>query len=236
MKLLALCLFVLYSAILPTKTKTVFDYISTVNAEWFNPAFSVNPFQKENIDYTLSEQEIVRLHLKSVEELLQSRSILSFSASQLQSRKRNLALLNSYWRTGSFPKNITHTRRIPIFVDDYNVPCAVGYLMLCAGYSDFVEQTRNESNNIYIRQIRSVIFTKFQKESGFTIDELALIQPTYYPEYHGEHLNFKRIALPDVIVTAFATDTVHGLLYAAGSFTAIENSAMNNLAVFNGTT
>jgi len=229
MKLCIAFLLALCATFLPVKATSVFDHVSRVNSEWKNPVFSVDAFRNERSDDALAERRLVQLHLQSVIRLLKTRSITGLSANQLQARANNIALLAGYAEAGSFPRNITHRGRIPVFVDDRNVPCAVGYLMLLAGYTDFVGETRTNVNNIYIRQIKSDVFTKFHAESGLTLDELALIQPGY-----GEHIEFTKVAPPEVIVKAFARDSTRGLLYAYGAFTNINGVATNNLAVFNG--
>ncbi|MBK9249307.1 MAG: T9SS type A sorting domain-containing protein [Ignavibacteria bacterium] len=229
MKLCTAFLLALCATLLPVKATSIFDHVSRVNSEWNNPVFSVDAFRNERSNDTLSERRLVQLHLQSVIRLLKTRSITGLSANQLQARANNIALLVGYAEAGSFPRNITHRGRIPVFVDDRNVPCAVGYLMLLAGYTDFVGETRTNVNNIYIRQIKSDVFTKFHAESGLTLDELALIQPWY-----GEHIEFTKVAPPEVIVKVFTRDSTRGLLYAYGAFTNINGVAMNNLAVFNG--
>jgi len=235
MKLCTAFLLALCATFLPVKATSVFDHVSRVNSEWNNPVFSVDAFRNERCDDALSERRLVQLHLQSVIRLLQSRSITGLSANQLQARVNNIALLVGYAEAGSFPRNITHRGRIPVFVDDRNVPCAVGYLMLLAGYTDFVGETRTNVNNIYIRQIKSDVFTKFHAESGLTLDELALIQPTY--KDYNDYIAIVSIDREnDIQVAAFATDESRGLMYAYGKFSAINGILMNNLAVFNGTT
>lgn len=231
MKLCTAFLLALCATFLPVKAISVFDHVSRVNSEWNNPVFSVDAFRNQRCDDALSERRLVQLHLQSVIHLLQSRSITGLSANQLQARANNIALLAGYAEAGSFPRNITHRGRIPVFVDDRNVPCAVGYLMLQSGYTDFVGETRTNVNNIYIRQIKSDVFTKFHAESGLTLDELALIQPGY-----GEYIEFEQIAPPEVIVNVFTSDTTRGLLYAYGTLGKFNSEELHNLATFNGLT
>lgn len=229
MKLCTAFLLALCATFLPVKAISVFDHVSRVNSEWNNPVFSVDAFRNQRCDDALSERRLVQLHLQSVIRLLKERSITGLSANQLQARANNIALLAGYAEAGSFPRNITHRGRIPVFVDDRNVPCAVGYLMLLAGYTDFVGETRTNVNNIYIRQIKSDVFTKFHAESGLTLDELALIQPCY-----GEYLKISSLPSPDFATKILATDTLRGMMYAFG--VSITDATVNKLAVFNGVT
>lgn len=231
MKLCTAFLLALCATFLPVKATSVFDHVSRVNSEWNNPVFSVDAFRNERSDDALSERRLVQLHLQSVVRLLKERSVTGLSANQLQARANNIALLAGYAEAGSFPRNITHRGRIPVFVDDRNVPCAVGYLMLQSGYTDFVGETRTNVNNIYIRQIKSDVFTKFHAESGLTLDELALIQPCYGNE---GSLIINSLPSPDFATKILATDTLRGMMYAFG--VSIADASENKLAVFNGVT
>ncbi|MGZ3652295.1 MAG: hypothetical protein ACXVCS_14140 [Bdellovibrionota bacterium] len=125
------------------------------------------------------EQGRVQRRLELVETLLR-RQDPPQSAPLRQARARNLDRLKEYWRRGSFPKNTLHPGlRVPTFIDDQDVPCAVGYLLLQDGHEALAEKVRKESNDIYIDQIHDPEFLDWAAGSGLSLTELELIQPAY---------------------------------------------------------
>jgi len=124
------------------------------------------------------ERSRVQKRLELIEGMLRKESA---SSPRLQAaRLRNLDYLREYWMRGSFPKNIRHPGvRVPYFVDFENTPCAVGYLLLRSGKRELVDKVKNSSNHIYIDQIQDPEFLSWAENSGLSLTELELIQPTY---------------------------------------------------------
>ncbi len=68
---------------------------------------------------------------------------------------------------------------MPYFVDFENIPCAVGYLLLRSGKRELVKKVKHSSNNVYIDQTQDPEFLSWAAESGLSLTELELIQPSY---------------------------------------------------------
>lgn len=211
---------------------SIFNAVASINSEWKNPTFSLSNIKQEEVNFSaLSEQDKIKLHLQQVLNLLRSQTPANLTYAQKSNRDKNIALLAGYMQNGVFPRNITHKNRIPVFVDDRDVPCAVGYLMLKAGYNEFVATTRANSNNIYIKQINSDVFEQFKQESGFTLDELALIQPCYGGSYYKVDL----ILNSSTEIQSTVADTINNVLYVAGKLESLNKDGIKNLAKFDGT-
>ena len=156
---------------------------------------------------TFTEVEIIQLHLRLVEAELRSRPQSHLSAEQRQLRSRSLDVLHAYQTRGVFPKNLYHTERTPYFVDDFGTACAVGQLIIASGNGDLASKIRKENNNGYIHELADQYpsIGKWAAEHGFTLDELAWIQPCYCTAiYPGTvnvtcHGGFDGYFVPDAI-------------------------------------
>jgi len=209
---------------------SIFNAIKSINSEWNNPVFSNLDNKQVAINFSqLSESEKIKLHLAQVENILRKNIPSDLSDEQLSNRFRNLNILHKYSQNGTFPRNLTHKNRIPVFVDDRNIPCAVGYLMLKSGYNDFVSTTRTNSNNIYVKEIQSYMFEQFKSESGFTLDELALIQPGY-----EEYIVFDRLISKVNQIDYSIADDKNQNIYFFGELKGIEQDNIRNIAKFDG--
>lgn len=87
--------------------------------------------------------------------------------------------LREYRAAGQFPRNHRILGRVPTFIDPQGRPCAVGYLMQRSGNQALAAQIANDTNNIYIEQIKSGPALDWIKFSGLTQGECAHIQPSY---------------------------------------------------------
>jgi hypothetical protein len=166
------------------KQNSIYDQLVFVNATWKNQK-DVNPSLKDQAASPLTEQEIVRQHLQETELLLRSRKITSLTAQQQANRLRNLDVLHSYWQAGIFPKNTHHSNRQPYFIDDYNNYCAVGYLMKESGANAMARAIHESQNFSYLANIQHPDLINWAKNSGLSLDELALIQPGYGGEWQA---------------------------------------------------
>lgn len=95
-------------------------------------------------------------------------------------RARNLDLLRDYRRGRAFPR---HSRRRPepCFVDAAGRHCAVAHLMARSGEHTAVERIAGSQNHARVRAMDPAPLSDWQRRSGFTVAELARIQPTYTP-------------------------------------------------------
>ena len=130
-----------------------------------------------------NEQDWIRTHLQLVEQTLRNRSTEHLSTSQKVNRLAALDQLNNYWNSGAFPVNDEYNYRTPIFIDKYDNFCAVGYLVKATGHEDVSRMIAAKTNLAYVREMNYTELFAWANEYGFTVDELAWIQPNYttYP-------------------------------------------------------
>ncbi len=139
----------------------------------------------------------ITTHLTFVEQHLRARDTTTLSLTQRLRRTYALEILAQYRRRGQFPEGESPRGHLPTFIDRHGVRCAVGYL---------IEQTHSAAlpialdarfHNAYIWQIDDPDVAAWALATGFTSDELAMIQPAYPPrvadvaltlgsEYRGE--------------------------------------------------
>ena len=163
-------------SIIAQKSKTAFDQLVSVNEQWkYQP--DIDPELKTMSSQHLNEQQLIQFHLLEVEKLLQKRKNNPIATAE--NRKENLSTLHDYIKQGNFPKNTIHQNRQPYFIDDFNTYCAVGYLMKEHGGNDIAKDIQASQNYSYLYDIHHPRLMEWVKGSGFTLDELALIQPAY---------------------------------------------------------
>ena len=127
-----------------------------------------------------SENERIQMHLLLVSEILKGKDT-NFSGSVLKNRLDLLSALEDYAKQGLFPLNTRHQIRIPYFVDDFKTPCAVGKLLLETQQHLLVDQIVEENNYAYLLDMPYPEINKWADKYGFTLQELAWIQPAYPP-------------------------------------------------------
>ncbi len=119
------------------------------------------------------------VHLEDV------RTALGFRASTtpaLEERRAELlAYLDEYIAVGTTPKNEHLPWRTPVFIDDDGRVCAVGYLIERSAGRALAERIAHEQRYEYHEEIAADMpeVADWIAGSGFTLDELASIQPGY---------------------------------------------------------
>jgi len=136
------------------------------------------PEQKMNID---NEVKLLQTHLSLVEKKLREKETSNLTAQQKENRLECLDYLNEYWNKGEFPTNHYHSKRTPYFIDEYNIACAVGYLIQRTGNMELTKRIQRENNNGYLEELATLYpeIESWRKTFGFEINELAWIQPCY---------------------------------------------------------
>lgn len=157
---------------------SVYTRLSYVNSEWLNQADADPGLKKQGATF-MTEQQLIQLHLTETEKLLRSRDTKRLSPQLRANRTKNLDVLHSYTLAGKFPVNDEHMGRQPYFIDKFNTYCAVGYLMKESGGDDIAKDIERTQNSAYLKDIDHPRLMDWVKQSGLTIDELALIQPGY---------------------------------------------------------
>jgi hypothetical protein len=89
--------------------------------------------------------------------------------------------LREYRVAGRFPRNHRIFNQTPIFIDERNTPCAVGYLMQRSGHEALTLEIAKANNHVYIEKIKDGAALEWILLSGLTQEECAMIQPSYKP-------------------------------------------------------
>ncbi len=155
---------------------SLFDQLRAFNPYWEHysgrlvgiPAKSIH----NDVDY-------VRAHLAEVIGVLSDARIDHLTSNQLASRKELIVVLKDYAGQGRFPINYYREERIPVFIDEHDTYCAVGYLMQHTGHEAMARRIAAADNYAWVRDIDESGLAAWQLASGFSLGELKLIQGAY---------------------------------------------------------
>lgn len=161
------------------KQKTTYEKLCEVNACWQEQQ-DINTLTFPDYEHK-TEHSWISTHLQLVEQVLRARSTKHLTAQQKSNRLFALQQLNSYWQAGNFPVNNKYTIRTPIFIDEQDNFCAVGYLVKATGYEAISRTIAAKTNLAYVREMHYPQLEQWANDYGFTKDELAWIQPGYPP-------------------------------------------------------
>lgn len=135
-------------------------------------------YGKEPIAATSEHKRIVT-HLKYVRKKLLQRDVDHLSKRQRQLRDKNLKRLKTYIQSGEFPNNNAFANRRPTFIDGHGRICAVGYLVEQSLGRKVAEALNEKYQYEYVLEMESPTLRNWAAQNGFTIRELAMIQPAY---------------------------------------------------------
>ena len=116
-------------------------------------------------------------HLRAVERVLRRRDTSVMAPSLQRRRAEMLDRLADYTRRGAFPRNRSGRLLSPVFVDSDGRECAVAHLI--GSDVDLVAEISGSHNLATIRELPHPALGRWQRESGLSVGELALIQPQY---------------------------------------------------------
>ncbi|GAB5418593.1 MAG: hypothetical protein Crog4KO_03500 [Crocinitomicaceae bacterium] len=174
----------------------------------FNPNWQSyeNRVTSQNaIDFT-SDKEYIQTHLTHILEILRSNEVSTLTCNQLETRQTLIGVLEAYKNRGLFPMNYYRPERIPVFIDEHNTHCAVGYLLKETGYDHVAKRISEKNNYAWVIEIKDPALPTWQQFSGFTLEELKLIQGAYdyYPPMARTAPNKTEIPQkPDVVILDF---------------------------------
>ena len=163
------------------ETRTVYEQLCILNKEWGKNQIA-NPLLSTHAEFE-SHEDLIQAHLRLVIQTLRSTDVSHLSAEALKRRLDNLDRLRNYANASIFPQNLYHQELTPYFIDDFGTACAVGYLIVETGNESLAETVRRENNYAFISELNNKYpaLKDWADYNGFTIDELAWIQPMYCP-------------------------------------------------------
>ncbi|MEO8148636.1 MAG: hypothetical protein ABI723_13405 [Bacteroidia bacterium] len=155
---------------------TFYDQLCQFNFNWkkYKAQAPVGEARKFN-----SDKEYVQAHLTNVLGILRSNPVDQLNANQFNSRMHLIELLDEYRLAGNFPINYYVHERIPVFIDEHQTHCAVGYLLQQTGHEDMALRIASADNYAWLKDINDMEFPAWQQSSGFSLEELKLIQGAY---------------------------------------------------------
>ncbi len=159
----------------------------------------------------------IRTHLEYVFERLGETSSAGMTQKQLQRRVELLGHLADYLEAGRFPHNDGHpAARRPTFIDTTGAICAVGYLVEKTAGRAVAEQVAARHKYAFIPEIDDPVFLEWVDASGFTIQELAMIQPQYGPSESQVTTNKVNQVEPAYILGSFALAAAQATYWLGG--------------------
>lgn len=124
-----------------------------------------------------TEAQRMHAHLAHVRAWLASRPA---TRPELAARRAQLlGYLDEYIAAGITPLNLHLPWRNPVFVDDFGNVCAVGYLLERSEGRALVERIAAAHRYDYLEDLAMPEVQAWVAGSGFTLEELASIQPGY---------------------------------------------------------
>ena len=156
--------------------KSLYQQLCEFNYNWNNYANRAPNGDAVGFE---SDQDYVKTHLSYVLPILKSNPTNQFSAAQKRTRAYLIETLEKYRQAGVFPANHYREERTPIFIDENQTHCALGYLLKQTGFETVALEIAEEENYAWVKDIRHEAVPKLQVISGFTVEELKLIQGAY---------------------------------------------------------
>ena len=162
-------------------------------------------------DARTSSQVRVETHLHYIEERLRAVDTAHLTDGQRARRLARLEALHAYHGADGFPVNDDHPdARRPTFISDNGHVCAVGALLP----DDLVQALNRDHKYDYLRDIHEPALERWADDNGFTLDELAMIQPGYNRSPHQTYCDCRGLGLSPSDVALYRAQ-VEGRLSAA---------------------
>jgi len=207
----------------------VLKNLASVNAEWLKQSERDAILQSVSFQQPQSFNEWIAAHLMLVEQTLKARDVSKLSAAQKENRFKLLNELNGYWKAGVFPVNNYVAFTTPVFIDRKKTHCAVGYLMQQSGAEALAQKINTEQKFAYVHEIKVEGVKAWADANGFTLDELAWIQPGYPTTLPANSMEGGL----NGTVNAIAVHPQGLAVYAAGSFSKTTKGVnCNNIAAY----
>lgn len=126
------------------------------------------------------EREAIAAHLLRVETALRGVPTDHLDEERRAARMALLDELGAYREAGTFPRNQLVPGRVPVFVDDDGVHCAVGHLLHRTGQDEIVQSIRASRNLALLPDLLDEPGLEAWLDAhGLEAAEAAWIQPAY---------------------------------------------------------
>jgi hypothetical protein len=126
----------------------------------------------------------VRIHLEFVHRLLAERDVSHLPGELQSARANHLQALRAYIDAGIFPRNHRFPdQNRPCFIDRDGRVCAVGYLVEQSAGTETAEAINARYRDEFLWNMHLPELDRWIEESGLSLRELSMIQPTYDPEF-----------------------------------------------------
>ncbi len=206
--------------------KSFYEQLCEFNFNWKNYK-SIAPEGDARV--FKSDKEYIQAHLGCVLPILRSNPTLNLSSDELKSRAHLIDLLDEYRAKGKFPMNYYRNERIPVFIDEHQTHCAVGYLMQQTGYENLAQRIAAKDNYVWVKDIKDPEVIEWQKNSGLTIEELKLIQGAYFSYMPDAFTHPNRIEIPQKpeVILAFFDKNKHSKKQSVWLMGEGENGVLN---------
>lgn len=215
----------------PTSEAPLVDHLIEVNALWEDYDL------RYNIEHCISfknDVDRIQMHLLMVYKMFNKEEV-SISENLKKIRLNHLEVLRNYAIKKEFPINTGHSKRQPYFVDNFGTACAVGHLLLEDGQDKFVSKIKIDDNFAYLLEMKYPKLSNWAIENGFSVEELALIQPGYNPVGR----DFTEVGNNEGVdgkINKLLTSIDGELMYMCGAFDSVDGqTGYGNIAAWNGT-
>ncbi len=168
--------FVLLLLSVQGQAASLYDQLRAFNPYWAQHRKALEGIPQQHIR---SDVDYVRAHLAQVLNVLADAPTGHLTSDQRASRGELMEVLGNYAHQGRFPINHYRHERIPVFIDEHDTHCAVGYLMRHTGNEAMAQRIAAANNYAWVREINDPDLGAWQVASGFSLDELKLIQGAY---------------------------------------------------------
>lgn len=112
---------------------------------------------------------------------MRERDTSSWSRERREARGRTLDDLLAYAQAGVFPAGESESGFLPTFIDDRDRRCAVAHLIEKSAGMELAREINRDYRNAFVADMKSEALVAWAGTTGLSLDELALVQPSYPP-------------------------------------------------------
>jgi hypothetical protein len=203
------------------------DYENRINSVIGDQSF-IATYNEHPTDF-MDENLRISTHLNYVIRMLERKDLSHLTDQVKQNRQSLLQSLKRYVADEQFPKNYDYKEgRRPCFIDEEGNICAVGYLIEQSVGRDVAEKINAIYKYDYVKTMDLDLIDEWANNHGFTMNELAMIQPNY--EFYKKDNKVKS----NYIKSSAAYTLGNGILIGINSYESITKKKRSVWAPFTG--